>query len=682
MKNLIYTFRKNLNIKTILGFLLMTALFALGSFVVYKNEIYPRMVAAYTQDAISADDEKTKIPLVQGETVTQTFTFPKDQMIAVGVELYSTSYHSKGTFELSAYDNKTNELLGTAEFDASKLADMTKPEIPDQEYFNINMGRMLIGNKGREMRVEFHVKSLSSASKVFLYANQDKKYDAATITGASVDKPTSIVVRSYCYQYGYWLWFWQLGCVVVYLTLFLSYIGVVLLQAKLHKIFLIAGTGLAICYTFLIPPLSVPDELVHITTAYYYSNGLLGIKEPNANSIYIRQTDLEALSHLQTTPNLKEYDYFMWNVLRKPGATKLVSYNQTQQSKNWILYIPTILGITVARLLGTNGATLLYFGRAFAVFAYLAVMYFSIKRMPIVKGAFFIFALSPIVMQQCCSYSYDSLPISLSFLFIAELFALLYSEEKVKKKNYIILFLLVFFIASSKGGVYIPECLLVLLIPKDKFIEEKGKKKFMVVMMGAIILGFAINTIPYLLLVFGISKDVTATQNYSNSLNCYTVSDVLLHPIHTMYVLMNTILKYLDYYFEGMFAGPLGWLNIAISPAWAYAMAFLMYLGIIPVKNEPLYINKKQRIATLSAILVTVAMIVASMFVSWTSRGNTTVSGIQGRYFTPIFFFLLFVLRSKFIKIERNIDLVLAFLGIALNVVILNNILSSIQTVM
>ena len=107
-----------------------------------------------------------------------------------------------------------------------------------------------------------------------------------------------------------------------------------------------------------------------------------------------------------------------------------------------------------------------------------------------------------------------------------------------------------------------------------------------------------------------------------------------------------------------------------------------MLLGVTAAKNEPEYITKKQRIWIALALLATVAMVTAAMFVSWTGKGSTTVSGIQGRYFTPLLFYFFFLFRGKFIKIEHNIDNAIIYSGIALNVIVISNILSSTQTVM
>ena len=490
-------------------------------------------------------------------------------------------------------------------------------------------------------------------------------------------------MRGYCYHYGYWAEFFKWGTNVIYFMLAGCYIPIMVFRAKPHQIFVIAGTCMALCYAFLLPPGTVPDEIGHIETTYYYSNKLLGIEEPDAESIYVRKTDQEAIGKLQTTPTLKEYNYFILNITHRSDDTKLVKIDATKGSDNWLLYAPAILGVTAGRLIGLNGITTLYAGRFFMMFVYLIFAFFAIKRVPVGKAAMFIIVLSPMFIQQSCSYSYDAMPIELTTLFVAELFAVLYEDRKMRKRDIIILSALAFVIASCKAGTYIPECLLLFLIPKEKYESEKqcreNADRFFLVVM---ILGFLINSIPYLMMVLGITEATTELQQYSNSLNCYTVSDVLFNPGNTVRVLITTFLQYIDFYFEGSFAGPLGWLNIGINPMWGYLMAGLMLLGVTAVKDEPEYITKKQRVWIALALLATVAMVTAAMFVSWTGKGSTTISGIQGRYFTPILFYFFFLFRGKFIKIAHNVDNAIMYFGIALNVIVISNILSSTQTVM
>ena len=682
MNKLLQKVKENLNLKVILGFVVMTVIFMVGRSVVYVNEIEPRREDVYTADVISGDKKGTMLPLKEGMTVTQTFVYPEDQMMAVGVELYSDAYKNKGEFSMKVYDMETNELLGEDTFDASQLTDMRAAAIDDVSYFNVGTPNDISGNENRYMRIEFSVVSLSEKSSVYLYANGNTKYNQAQVTGADTEDPLNIVVRGYCYHYGYWAEFFKWGTNVIYFMLAGCYILIMVFRAKPHQIFVIAGTCMALCYAFLLPPGTVPDEIGHIETTYYYSNKLLGIEEPDAESIYVRKTDQEAIGKLQTTPTLKEYNYFILNITHRSDDTKLVKIDATKGSDNWLLYAPAILGVTAGRLIGLNGITTLYAGRFFMMFVYLIFAFFAIKRVPVGKAAMFIIVLSPMFIQQSCSYSYDAMPIELTTLFVAELFAVLYEDRKMRKRDIIILSALAFVIASCKAGTYIPECLLLFLIPKEKYESEKQCRRMRIGFLVVMILGFLINSIPYLMMVLGITEATTELQQYSNSLDCYTVSDVLFNPGNTVRVLITTFLQYIDFYFEGSFAGPLGWLNIGINPMWGYLMAGLMLLGVTAVKDEPEYITKKQRVWIALALLATVAMVTAAMFVSWTGKGSTTISGIQGRYFTPILFYFFFLFRGKFIKIAHNVDNAIMYFGIALNVIVISNILSSTQTVM
>lgn len=682
MNKLLQKVKENLNLKVILGFVVMTVIFMVGRSVVYVNEIEPRREDVYTADVISGDKKGTMLPLKEGMTVTQTFVYPEDQMMAVGVELYSDAYKNKGEFSMKVYDMETNELLGEDTFDASQLTDMRAAAIDDVSYFNVGTPNDILGNENRYMRIEFSVVSLSEKSSVYLYANGNTKYNQAQVTGADTEDPLNIVVRGYCYHYGYWAEFFKWGTNVIYFMLAGCYILIMVFRAKPHQIFVIAGTCMALCYAFLLPPGTVPDEIGHIETTYYYSNKLLGIEEPDAESIYVRKTDQEAIGKLQTTPTLKEYNYFILNITHRSDDTKLVKIDATKGSDNWLLYAPAILGVTAGRLIGLNGITTLYAGRFFMMFVYLIFAFFAIKRVPVGKAAMFIIVLSPMFIQQSCSYSYDAMPIELTTLFVAELFSVLYEDRKMRKRDIIILSALAFVIASCKAGTYIPECLLLFLIPKEKYESEKQCRRMRIGFLVVMILGFLINSIPYLMMVLGITEATTELQQYSNSLNCYTVSDVLFNPGNTVRVLITTFLQYIDFYFEGSFAGPLGWLNIGINPMWGYLMAGLMLLGLTAVKDEPEYITKKQRVGIALALFATVAMVTAAMFVSWTGKGSTTISGIQGRYFTPILFYFFFLFRGKFIKIAHNVDNAIMYFGIALNVIVISNILSSTQTVM
>lgn len=55
MNKLLQKVKENLNLKVILGFVVMTVIFMVGRSVVYVNEIEPRREDVYTADVISGD---------------------------------------------------------------------------------------------------------------------------------------------------------------------------------------------------------------------------------------------------------------------------------------------------------------------------------------------------------------------------------------------------------------------------------------------------------------------------------------------------------------------------------------------------------------------------------------------------------------------------------------------------
>lgn len=670
----------------------MTACFLIGCAVCYVNEIEPRKQDAYTIDPVQENEDTDLYLLTNGETISQDFLYGNDQMIAVGTMLYSDSDDNEGTVHLTLEDLNTGELLGESTKDVSEIVNMEKnaPTDQDVEYVNVGMPTIIEGMNGRLLRLTLTVSGLSPETRLFIFADpydEDLGYAKAEVTGAA-DPDICILVRGYCYLYNFWGFYFKLFAILLYLLLLLSYFGIFLLEAPLQRVFLLVGLVLGITYSFLLQPVTVPDEMVHYATAYYYSNELMGVEEPENLSgrpddarMYIRQTDLDALSILKTTPDLKEYAYFHWNIGRRPSSEELVMLEATKQTDNWTLYVPGILGITLGRVLGLNGITTLFLGRFFAMLLYLGIFAFAIRLAPVGKATVFIVATCPMVIQMCCSYSYDALPIEVAALFFCGLIRILFYHIEIGKKQVIFLAITLFLLASCKGGVYIPFCLCVFLISADQFRNVREKHLIRLILVAAIILGFGINTLGYLLQVLGVSQAATSSQTYAQSLNPYTVSDVVTQPAHTIYLLINTILMYADYFVKGMIAGPLGWLNIDINPFWAYLMLGLMLVGVMTIRGEKSYMTRKQRIAFFLAILLLFLMSAASMLISWTPAGNTTVRGLQGRYFTPVLLALLFLFRSDFFTIKENVDGKLSYLQLGVSVICVYNIMTSLSAV-
>ena len=690
MKTLYQKIRMNFKRRCLIQLLIMTACFAVGCFVCYVNEIEPRKHDVYTVDPIEKTEETDRYPLTEGETITQDFTYTNNQMIAVGPMLYSDTDENAGRIHMALYDADTGELLGESDKDLSEIENMEKnlPTAEDIAYAVVGMPTIYENMDGRHLRLILTVTELPKDTHVSVFANPvfGKSPEKAQITGAA-DPGIALLIRGYCYHYNFWGFYFGFFATLIYLMLFVGYFMIFVLEEPLHRVFLPSAVVLFLLYQFLLPPVSVPDELVHITTSYYYSNEVLGIEEPENLSgrpqdqrIYVRATDLDALSKLQMSADNKEFAYLHWNLFRRPSSTDLVMLEGTKESDNWTLYAATTLGVTLGRLMGLNGITTLYLGRLFAFFIYLLVFYAAIRIIPVGKAAVFVLATCPMVLQQCCSFSYDALPIEMAVLFFCGLIRILFYRMPVRWKEMVFLCVTTFLLASCKGGVYVPFCLCVFLIPEEQFGDKKKMRIARAIFVTVILAGFAVNTLGYLLQVLHVIAPKTATQTYTETLSPYSISDIVLHPWHTLYLLVNTILVYADFLIKGMISGSLSWMLIEINPAWVYFQYVLLFFGITTVRGEKSYITRKQRIAFGIVFLLMFLMTCASMLISWTPVGNTTVRGLQGRYFTPLLLPVLFIFRGNFVTIKESIDGKLAYLQLGISVVVVYNILTSLST--
>ena len=489
----------------------------------------------------------------------------------------------------------------------------------------------------------------------------------------------------------FWRGWFFIGAFIVYVMLLGSWLGFFVFRSKMEYVFLLVGTCIAILFNFLILPGSLPDEPDHIATAYYFSNQLMGIPDAGIGegedgipreSIYVRDTDVQFMNRFQLTPTLKEYHYVR-DFSKETGVSdELVTFGRSKYTENWITYIPTILSTTICRLLGANGVVTIFWGRIIQTLIWLAVFFFAIRIIPAGKAVLFLLAICPITVQQCMSYTYDAAAIEASVLFFALLFRILYSDRMVELRDTVLIGILLFLLSSCKGGVYIPECLFVFLIPKDRYKSVRAKHFIRVVFLLCILAGFLWNTFGYLLVVLGLRENPLsgATADYSSEISTYKLSDVLHNPGYALYVLINTILIFADFYVLGSISGPLCWLTVGISRILGYALLILMALSAVRTEREE-PVQKKHRWCIVFAAILTFLMSAGAMLITWTDRGNNYITGLQGRYFTPLLPYIAFLFRRGNLTVKRNLDRELGFAGTAIALLVVWNLLYSIRIV-
>lgn len=388
MKNAVSVLRQNFKLRHLVQLLVLTVCFVIGASICYRNEIEPRKQDAFTVDPVAPFDETSgKRLLKDGDVLTQDFIYNNDQMIGVGVIAYSGSDENTGSLHLALTDTVTGEVLSETETDISWMTDMRKYRPQDERaaYLNVGMPTIIEGLNGRALTMTVRVSGFSEKTRISLYTDSAGE---------------NLLIRGYCYLYNFWQLYFRVFTVLLYALLLCGYLALLVWRAPLWKIFIPAALVLGLTYNFLLPPVAAAGELNGYLNAYHAVNVLSGVAGDTADTTTLRATDEEALAVLKETPDLKEYAYIHWNLLRRPTSTELTVHKGMRTGDgNPVGFVSGLLGIGLGRALGLNGITALYLARAFALLFYVAIFTLLIRFLPAGNAATFIFALSPAAFQ-------------------------------------------------------------------------------------------------------------------------------------------------------------------------------------------------------------------------------------------------------------------------------------------
>ena len=661
----------------------LTLIFIIAAFFVYKTTILTRMVLPRMETQASAQEGHFYL-LSDGDHIEQAFIYPSDQLLSAGIKisldedtLCNLVSNEKdldlGVIHLDIQD-ETGSSVMHADYDVYTLADdqLLVASFPSAQQ----------GWKGRELTIVLDVNGIRADVGLKIGYTTDVPGAALTINGRTAQYTLNIQTAQY--QFTYWKQWAVFGAALLYLLLIGTYLGFAVLRLKPEQVFLFAGSVLAVVYLLLLPPLSVPDEEVHLKEAYYYSNYLTGRGQAENGLLRMDKEDFTALSVFDTTPSLSEYDDLKGSLFssgRKEGV-KEVKHPNTQAPA--VTYLPGIIGLTLGRLLGLNGLLVIYLGRLCCILFYLLAMYWFIRLMPFAKPAAFIMAVLPMTIQQCCSYSYDSVVIEIAFLYIAVLFGLLYKQEPVKKWQVVLYVLFMIVLSICKGGTYMPLCLLTMLIPVSRFSNRKKKWVFVGCMAAIAIIAFLSSTLSYVLYVASPTAEQAAGSYLEGK--AYGAAGILAEPMTFLTMTVRTLFLSGDGFLETMLGMQLSWLNVFVSRIAIYGLLLLLLLSVQRVEGgrgrQHMQVTALQKISYAVVCILSGAMVFASMFMSWTPKGSITIAGIQGRYFLPLLPIFLLLFYSKNISLKKEMGRKYMFTAVSLQCVAVYGILMSLERIL
>ena len=414
-------------------------------------------------------------------------------------------------------------------------------------------------------------------------------------------------------------------------------------------------------YIFALPPFSVPDEGSHIATVYAKSSKLLGKEATNSDGRVIADPDMGIFYISEEYPTKSTYAQYFKGAFGKTEdiVNETISLRSPLSAKT-IGYVPQVLGVSFARILGLNGEQILLLGRLLALLWYCVIMGIVINIVPVKKMVFFVVGLMPMTIQQVASFSYDSVLLGFCFLLTAYLLYLIFQKDKVTWKDALIVTVLSIGIGSIKY-IYLPILGLLFFVPKEKFGSKHKKNKAIRCEALLLIGGFGISKMTMLVQAAEVGK------LRADGLYQYTIKYVFENLGGTIIVVVRTVFDRISFYIESMIASPLGWVEIELPGVILFGFIILLLLCGLSDRGKYRFSENEKRVCYL-LVLVMNGLVLAAMLVSYTYIGSDIILGVQGRYFVPALPLVLCAMDSEYVTLKRNIDaeMMLAVQGLQL----------------
>ena len=385
------------------------------------------------------------------------------------------------------------------------------------------------------------------------------------------------------------------------------------------------------------PNLDIPDENAHFARALYVADF----------HAYLPKKDKDLKVSDDVSKVTKEFRV----PLKQTGLDKIkVSFKKVHSSlfivtnaSSFIPYIPQVIGVWIARILGLSLLWLVILGRFCNLVCYALITRLAIKKAKGFEILFGSIALLPMCVYLAASFSTDGMVNALTFYLIAQFCHLINREQKVSLRDMIIFTALSLVLATMK----LPYVLLVgllLFIPKEKMTIKKNYLYAALLIFVTAILSF---------LWLKQSSDINASKVTHGANPVNKIKFTIAHANVFFKTFLREWLNLIPSKIDSLFT--FGWLTYGLGNISRYYLIFLSCILLMTPQTLPL--PKISKIGTgLVATGISIGILMTS-YLMWGQTADISFLGVQGRYFTGVLLLLgLFVNCSKVFYPQNNID--------------------------
>lgn len=407
----------------------------------------------------------------------------------------------------------------------------------------------------------------------------------------------------------------------------LTSIGLIVLPRTIERIhfyafFVIFVTG--VLFVFFVPILDHPDEPIHFIRAEITSRLELFPDGNDGSGYEIIQSvqDLNAVAK-KTILNTKADNL--------PINYTIVNVNNAAVSNSFVGYIPQAIGILLAKILSLNSIWLMWLGRLFNLCFYTIICTLAIRIAPKYKIPLFVVACIPMAVYQGASLSIDASINSLALLVIACFLKMYFAERSCISIKQQLLFFTICFLLGWLKITYAPFAFLIFLVPQNKFMSKYY------------LLFNILGSVAVFSLCFGWYLFTTKLPVIENEQTAYTTETgvnfneqltyIFNHKGRTLRLFISEYSSQLTLFMQQLFT--FGWFSYGIGNDYIYY--FIMFGALALCYPSEMELSMLSRVLLLLLCLAIVVGTMMIFYLSWTTVGASTIEGVQGRYFIPLF---------------------------------------------
>lgn len=399
---------------------------------------------------------------------------------------------------------------------------------------------------------------------------------------------------------------------------------------------------------FITPLFGTPDEVAHYLRAYEISKGHLlsqtdgysgGREMPENINFVISKIDpnnlyystIKNLINIETTSNKNVFLSFTNTCLYSP-----------------VQYIPQAVGMFLTNLF-TNKIILIGYGGRIVNFLVCFFIYlFAMNLLPKFRKYLFLIVFMPMNLQLMTSLSSDALTTALSILLICLTVKVAFFNDNsvisIKEKLFIYFACVMLSLCKI---VYLPICLIILLIPTSKFRSLKDRVIYILsTAYSSLILNLS-------WLIYSKRFLVNLRENVNPKLQ---FSGIIHSPFNFVFIIINTIKEYSLGWITTMIGSNLNWLNNNLPIIYIIIyIAFFIYFLLVDNCLIGIIGKKTSNIALIILVLC-ILLIHTSLYIQWSDVGSSVVNGIQGRYLIPLLGLLPLLVGKKLDENENSLN--------------------------